>query len=172
MPSTRERRPRSSTSGWRPRGDSELFRQLWAGRASIAGMTGNEPGSTGSNQLDSEAEEARRQKHGSMREAEDDAARDVESERERAADAGDPGAEAEGGEKPDRVRRAAEWLDGVLAPGIGGADLGPYEEESEESVRSHDACPLCGHPMGEHAIDRSNANAVLICPVPPNPEVL
>lgn len=135
-------------------------------------MTGNEPGSTGSDQLDSEAEEARRQKHGSMREAEDDAARDVGDARERAADAGDPGAQAERSDKPDRLRHAAEWLDGVLVPKLGAADLGPYDEESEESVRSHDTCPLCGHPMGEHAIDRSHANAVLICPVPPTPEVL
>lgn len=133
-------------------------------------MTGNEPGSTGSDQLDSEGDEARRRQFGSMRDAEDAAARDVADEGERDAAAGDPGAQAERADKPDRIRHAAEWLDGKLVPRLGAADLGPYDEESEESVRSHDACPLCGHPMREHTIDRSHANAVLNCPVPPKPE--
>src|SRR5690606_18543190 len=119
-------------------------------------MTGNEPGSTGSNQLDSEAEEARRKQHGTMRDVEDDAAREVGEERARSADAGDVQAQAEQADKPDRLRHAAEWLDGKLVPRFGAGDVGPYDEESEESVRLHDVCPLCGHPMGEHAIDRSN----------------
>ena len=29
-----------------------------------------------------------------------------------------------------------------------------------------ETCPLCGHLMGEHSIDRSVPNAVLHCPVP------
>jgi hypothetical protein len=133
-------------------------------------MTGNEPESTGSDQLDEQGEEARRRQHGTMRDAEDDAAHEVGEERARNADAGDTQAQAEQADKPDRLRHAAEWLDGKLVPRFGAGDIGPYDEESEESVQSHDACPLCGHPMGEHTIDRSHPNAVLNCPVPPIPE--
>lgn len=71
-----------------------------------------------------------------------------------------------------RLQRMAEWLDGKLLPRLGPPSLGPYEAESEDSVRSHDVCPLCAHPMGEHVIDRTTPNAVLICPVPPNPETV
>ncbi len=28
------------------------------------------------------------------------------------------------------------------------------------------ACPVCGHPMGEHTIDHSARNAILECPAP------
>ena len=69
------------------------------------------------------------------------------------------------------LRHMAEWLDGKLLPRLGPPHLGPYDAESEDSMRAHDVCPLCAHPMGEHVIDRSHPNAVLICPVPPVPEV-
>lgn len=128
-------------------------------------MTGNEPGTTGANQQNGQQDDLQR----TMREAEDDAARAVGEERARAAEAGDEKAIAEQADRPDRLRHAAEWLDGKLVPRLGPAELGPYDEESEESLRSHDACPLCGHAMVEHTIDRSTANAVLNCPVQPEP---
>lgn len=65
----------------------------------------------------------------------------------------------------------AEWLDDKLMPRLGPPPLGPYDEESVDSVREHDVCPLCGHPMGEHQIDRSHPNAVLICPAEQIPRV-
>src|SRR5690554_2727779 len=151
-------------------------------------MTGNEPGVSGDNDhhgADSadlgNAQESQEQENqeslgesqrGSMTDAEDAAAQEATEDRARRAEGGDQEAQAEQGDpaRPDRVRHAAEWLDGKLVPRLGGAELGPYDEESEESVKAHDACPLCGHPMGEHQIDRSHANAVLICPAPQIPE--
>lgn len=145
-------------------------------------MTRDEAGTVGNDEQDARVGEPR---PGTMADAQDAAAESVGAEREEAARAGDRRAEAEQADaqpqpdgrvrstdpgKPSRVRHAAEWLDGKLVPRLGPGDLGPYDEESEESVRSHDACPLCGHPMSEHTIDRSTANAVLNCPVPPRPE--
>ncbi len=69
-----------------------------------------------------------------------------------------------------RLERMAEWLDAKLTPGLGPPPIGPYEGE-QESKEAVDECPLCGHGMGEHQIDRSHANAVLVCPVRPRPEV-
>lgn len=147
-------------------------------RANIANMTRNEPGTSGDNQTESgeQAEAgAGETQRGNMIAAEDAADQKTRDERARAVDAGDKKARAEQTDaeragmhdgKPSRVRNAAEWLDGKLVPKLGGADLGPYDEESEESVRSHDECPLCGHPMAEHTIDRSTASAVLNCPAP------
>lgn len=68
-----------------------------------------------------------------------------------------------------RIQHIAEWLDSKLLPSLGPPHLGPYGDEPER-VSEKNLCPLCDHPMGEHVIDRSNANAVLICPVPPKPE--
>lgn len=159
-------------------------------------MTRNEPGETGHNNddiLDDIRHDDRRDDdrrddaagddavgedgRGSMLEAEDAFAQATRDERARAAEAGDEWARAEQAdtaeaddERPNRLRHAAEWLDGKLVPTLGPPDLGPYDEEPEDSVRSHDACPLCGHPMREHTIDRSTANAVLNCPAPPLPE--
>ncbi len=147
-------------------------------------MTGNEPGVSGDNHHHHDADSAdlgnaqESQEttggapRGSMLEAQDAAAQEVTDDRARRAEAGDREAQAEQADqvKANRVRHAAEWLDGKLVPRLGGAEVGPYDEESEESVRAHDACPLCGHPMGEHQIDRSHANAVLICPAPQIPE--
>jgi hypothetical protein len=147
-------------------------------------MTRDEAGIVGNDEQDARVGESR---PGTMADAQDAAADGVAAERDQAAQAGDPRAEAEradaqpqsGGRvtptdpgKSSRVRHAAEWLDGKLVPRLGPGDLGPYDVESDESVRSHDACPLCGHPMSEHTIDRSHANAVLNCPVPPRPEQL
>lgn len=123
---------------------------------------------------------------GTMADAEDAAADKVGAERAQAAQAGDQGAQSEQADvdarhgeqvtpsdasRPGAVRHAAEWLDSKLIPKLGPADLGPYDVESEESLRSHDACPLCGHPMREHQIDRSHFNAVLICPAERIPKV-
>ncbi|MEX1077544.1 MAG: hypothetical protein WED09_00355 [Homoserinimonas sp.] len=142
-------------------------------------MTGNEPGRTGEDAHGDAAVEVN--PHGSMIAAEDAAAEESRDNRARRAETGDKRAQAEqadGGlsranaadrEKPRRLWYAAEWLDGRLVPKLGGAELGPYEEESEESTRAHDVCPLCGHPMAEHTIDRSTASAVLNCPVPQKP---
>lgn len=138
-------------------------------------MTRNVPGMPGDNETDASAGETPR---GDMLAAQDAADRRTRDERARAADAGDERARAKQTDaeragmrdgKPNRMQDAAEWLDGKLVPKLGGAELGPYDEESEESVLAHDACPLCGHPMAEHTIDRSSANTVLNCPAPQKP---
>ncbi|MHA6668251.1 hypothetical protein ACX3O0_05230 [Homoserinimonas sp. A447] len=156
-------------------------------------MTGNEPGVPGENHHDTDVEntdfentdvensdversdvdDVGEPHRGSMIEAEEAAAQETSDDRSRRAEAGDSQARAELAdlEKPNRVRQAAEWLDEKLIPRLGGAEVGPYDEESEDSVASHDACPLCGHPMGAHQIDRSHPNAVLICPAPQIPEM-
>lgn len=145
-------------------------------------MTRNEPGVPGDNETETSAKMAEASAgetpRGSMGEAQDASDQETRDERARAADAGDEQARAEQtdaersaagspaaeGGKPSRVRNAAEWLDGKLVPKLGGAEIGPYDEQPEGS--SHDVCPLCGHPMAEHTIDRSTANAVLNCPAP------
>lgn len=129
-------------------------------------MTGNEPGATGEDEQDSQRDAPPESQRGNMLDAEDDAARDVDAERTKAAAAGDEQAKAEQADKPDRLHRAAEWLDGKLAPRLGAGDVGPYDEEPE---RSHDECPICGQRMREHTIDRSTGNAVLNCPAPAKP---
>ena len=160
-------------------------------------MTGNEPGVPGNNDKDVNDSDADNDivadttgepPRGNMIAAEDEAAQETRDDRATRADAGDEqaraeqsdaeragtgaaGADAAGAAKPDRMRHATEWLDGKLVPRLGGPNLGPYDDESAESVASHDACPLCGHPMGEHQIDRSHANAVLICPAEQIPRV-
>lgn len=40
------------------------------------------------------------------------------------------------------------------------------EGDTERGDPALEKCPLCGHPMGEHTIDHTVANAVLHCPVP------
>lgn len=76
------------------------------------------------------------------------------------------------GRSTGKMERMAEWLDAKLLPTLGPPPVGPYDAEPDEaSRRAADVCPLCAHPMGEHQIDRSHPNAVLICPVTPNPEV-
>lgn len=159
-------------------------------------MTRNVPGTPGGNQNDDNQDDTDEQvvasagetQHGSMIAAQDTSNRETREERARAAAAGDEHARAEqtnaeqtdaertdaehtaaGDGKPNRLYHAAEWLDGKLVPTLGAAELGPYDEESEESVASHDTCPLCGDPMAEHTIDRSTANAVLNCPSPQKP---
>jgi ribosomal protein S27AE len=146
-------------------------------------MSRDEAGIVGNDEQDARLGERR---PGTMADAEVAAADEVAAERAQAADAGDQGAQAEQADvgthhdtdatridagRPGAMRHAAEWLDGKLVPKLGPADLGPYDVESDESVRTHDVCPLCGHPMGEHQIDRSHHNAVLICPAERIPEV-
>src|SRR5690554_5096229 len=111
-------------------------------------MTGNEPESTGTHDehagnepADNEqsGDEQQVARHGTMRDAEDDAARQASDDRDQAAAAGDEQAKAEQadkteqadkadqGDRPNRLRGAAEWLDGKLVPRLGGADVGPYD---------------------------------------------
>lgn len=59
--------------------------------------------------------------------------------------------------------RLVDWLNEHLYTTFGPPPIGPYGEVEAQVAG---ACPVCGHPMGEHLIDRSSANAVLICPVP------
>lgn len=83
----------------------------------------------------------------------------------------EPGARHESGES-GRLERMATWLDAKLKPTLGPPPIGPYEDvEGRPEGTAADACPLCEHPMAEHQIDRSQPNAVLICPVTPNPEM-
>lgn len=65
-----------------------------------------------------------------------------------------------------RYSRFFTWLDDKLIPAIGPADVGPY---AAGSPSASDACPVCGHPMGEHTIDRSRPNTLLVCPERPLP---
>ncbi|HEV7956344.1 MAG TPA: hypothetical protein VGP10_04220 [Marisediminicola sp.] len=49
-----------------------------------------------------------------------------------------------------------------LMPAFGPPPLGPYEEVARRANQGD--CPVCGHDMGEHVIDHSTANAILLCP--------
>jgi hypothetical protein len=40
----------------------------------------------------------------------------------------------------------------------------PDEDGGPAQPADQKPCPVCGHPMYEHLIDHSTANAVLICP--------
>ncbi|WP_168627171.1 hypothetical protein [Cryobacterium sp. BB307] len=54
------------------------------------------------------------------------------------------------------------WLDNKLERFVS-PQLGPWEE----SAPSEATCPVCGHDMAEHVVDRSKENQVLHCPAPP-----
>lgn len=69
-----------------------------------------------------------------------------------------------------RIQQMTEWLESKLEKSLGPPHLGPYGDEPERTD-AQNQCPLCDQPMGEHVIDRTNPNAVLICPVPPKPAV-
>ena len=65
-----------------------------------------------------------------------------------------------------RVREAGGWyayLNARLIRAAGPASVGPYYTEPEP-VRAGRACPLCGHPMSEHDVDRSGPKPLLHCP--------
>jgi len=63
--------------------------------------------------------------------------------------------------------RAVNWMNRKLMPYVGPPALGPYGEPTLPT--DTDLCPVCAHPMGEHTIDHSTANAILHCPVEPVP---
>ena len=82
-----------------------------------------------------------------MIDAEDEFARQRGEERDAAAEGGDSKAQAETAD-----------TESLGEGGEAGGD--------DESDDPHAECPLCGHPMGEHTIERSHGNAVLNCPAP------
>lgn len=62
--------------------------------------------------------------------------------------------------------KAAWWdrLNRTLFPYIGPPPLGPYGEAELPSTRAK-PCPLCGHPMSEHEIERrENRPTSIHCP--------
>ncbi|MET1042546.1 MAG: hypothetical protein ABWX59_00325 [Microbacteriaceae bacterium] len=59
-----------------------------------------------------------------------------------------------------------EKLNVKLRPYIGAPPLGPYNEPPLPPRETH-ACPLCGHPMSEHRVDRSGERTQLYCPETP-----
>jgi hypothetical protein len=66
----------------------------------------------------------------------------------------------------ERVREAGGWyqyLNTRLIRVAGPASVGPYET-TPEPVRTGRPCPLCGHPMAEHSVDRSGPKPLLHCP--------
>jgi hypothetical protein len=63
-----------------------------------------------------------------------------------------------------RAGRAAEWLDAELLPVFGPPPLGPYEQESPKTQTA--MCPLCGRGLTEHATQRDEGHAFLVCPWP------
>ena len=65
-----------------------------------------------------------------------------------------------------RVREAGGWyayVNARLIRAAGPASVGPYDTEPEP-VRTERACPLCGHPMSAHTVDRSGPKPLLHCP--------
>ncbi|WP_386728753.1 hypothetical protein [Luethyella okanaganae] len=56
-----------------------------------------------------------------------------------------------------------EWMNRKLSPAFGPPPVTEYGEADRPTRLA--ACPLCGHPMGEHFIDHSTPNTVLNCPV-------
>lgn len=62
----------------------------------------------------------------------------------------------------DRFRGFFERVDGRLVPFFGGPEVGPYDEVP--GAPSGHRCPICGHDMTEHVIDRGPANHLLYCP--------
>lgn len=68
-----------------------------------------------------------------------------------------------------RVREAGGWyayINSRLISLAGPASVGPYEATPPPSAaeRAERACPLCGHAMNEHEIDRSGPKPLMHCP--------
>ncbi|MET1042568.1 MAG: hypothetical protein ABWX59_00440 [Microbacteriaceae bacterium] len=64
--------------------------------------------------------------------------------------------------------RLVDWVNQHLMGPLGPPPLGPYEDVMDAGVKA--VCPVCFHSMGEHVIDHSTPNAVLVCPVDHEPE--
>lgn len=69
----------------------------------------------------------------------------------------------------DRIREAGglyTWINRTLIRWAGPASVGPYEATPPPSAaeRAQRACPLCGHAMNEHEIDRSGPKPLMHCP--------
>ncbi len=63
-------------------------------------------------------------------------------------------------------------IDRALLPAFGPPPV--VDEEAPERAPVDEVCPICGHPMFEHVIDRTTSNTVLICPTDerlPEPDV-
>jgi hypothetical protein len=71
-------------------------------------------------------------------------------------------------QRPNGLIRITDWLNGHLMTALGPPNVGPYEDML--STAGEGVCPVCYHPMKEHFIDHSTANAVLICPADHEPE--
>ncbi|MFF1633518.1 hypothetical protein [Leifsonia sp. NPDC058248] len=68
--------------------------------------------------------------------------------------------------KPEHERRAwqaSDWLDSKLLPILGPPPLGPYGEPQEVDLLDA-ICPLCGRPMRDHVIERTEHHVYLHCP--------
>lgn len=68
-----------------------------------------------------------------------------------------------------RIREAGglyRWFNKNLIRLAGPAAVGPYEAAPPPTAaqRAERACPLCGHPMTEHVIDRSGPKPLMHCP--------
>lgn len=68
-----------------------------------------------------------------------------------------------------RVREAGGWyayLNSKLISFAGPASVGPYEATPPPTAaeRAERACPLCGHAMTAHTIDRSGPKPLMHCP--------
>ncbi|MET0975400.1 MAG: hypothetical protein ABWX82_07005 [Leifsonia sp.] len=59
-------------------------------------------------------------------------------------------------------RHFFEWVDTKLAPAFG--DSAPTPIGDAGTPPEERPCPLCGHLMSEHVIERSTLNTTLECP--------
>lgn len=77
-----------------------------------------------------------------------------------------------GSERPrlrERIREAGglyRWFNTNLIKLAGPAAVGPYEATPPPTAaqRAERACPLCGHAMTEHVIDRTGPKPLMHCP--------
>ncbi len=65
---------------------------------------------------------------------------------------------------PDGLRGFIEWLEEKLYPALGPPPLGPYDDIVEKVGTA--VCPVCGHAMEGHTIERRRDNTILTCPAP------
>lgn len=68
-----------------------------------------------------------------------------------------------------RIREAGglyAWFNSRLIALAGPAAVGPFDTAPPPTAqeRASRACPLCGHPLSGHEIDRSGPKALIHCP--------